>query len=96
MKTTTTVKPATKSATKSALEEKFRKGSVMRHIVAVASRKFMKRDVLVKIISDKMKVPVKTVQSEISYLSNPDDHRNNGRVRLDKRSSKGYIHIIAA
>jgi len=78
------------------IESQFRRGGIMYAIVHRATRNSISRHDLIQAVAKATGASVRTIQSEISYLLNPKDHRNGNRVKGDARMSYGRIRLVAA
>ena len=78
------------------LERLFRGGSVMFAIARRATRSAISRTALIRSVAKATGASIKTIQSEISYLLNPEDPRNGHRVRMDSRVGNRRVRLVAA
>lgn len=74
----------------------FRKGSIARTIVQIASRRAMMIDDVIERVAKKTGAAKKTIQWEFSCLCNPKDPWNHNRVRRDSRTQGDRVRIVAA
>ena len=78
------------------IQSLFRGGSIMYAIARRSTKNAISRSALVLAVTRATGASYKTIQSEISYMLNPDDPRNGNRVRGDARTSSGRVRLIAA